>query len=100
MSKNYDRETKLAYVQQIESGQLTVAQAAKELSISQAAIYRWKSQLKEDPQFGLPGSGHSKPDIEYTRKLERDCEALKKEVEFLKKAAAYFAVDQKKNMRS
>ena len=36
----------------------------------------------------------------YQKKLEKENSELRKEVEFLKKAAAYFAVDQKKNTRS
>jgi transposase-like protein len=40
-----------------------------------------------------------KPDEHYVRNLEKENRELKNEVEFLKKAAAYFAVDQRKSTR-
>jgi transposase-like protein len=40
-----------------------------------------------------------KPDAEYQRRLERENRQLKNEVEFLKKAAAYFAEGQRKGTR-
>ncbi len=99
MRKTYDRDTKLVYIDQVENGLKTVPEAAQELGVSEATIYNWRKQLRDDPFHGLPGSGRQKPDIEYQRKLERENSQLKKELEFLKKAAAYFASDQKKNTR-
>ena len=90
----------VAYVQQIEEGKLKVSQAAKDLGVAEQTIYNWVKELRTDPKAGLPGSGHQKPDVEYQKKLEKENSELRKEVEFLKKAAAYFAVDQKKNTRS
>ena len=100
MPKYYDRDTKVAYVQQIEEGKLKVSQAARDLGVAEATIYNWIKELRSDPTAGLPGSGHLKLDIGYQKKLEKENSELRKEVEFLKKAAAYFAVDQKKNTRS
>ena len=40
-----------------------------------------------------------KPDAEYQRRLERENRQLENEVEFLKKAPAYFAGDQRKGTR-
>lgn len=99
MKKVYDRDTKIAYIEQIEAGKKSVREAAKELGAAEATIYNWRSQLRDDPANGLPGSGHQKPDVEYQKKLEKENIQLKKEIEFLKKAAAYFAGDQKKNTR-
>ena len=39
MSKYFDRDTKVAYVEQIESGKLTVTEAVKELGCSRSTIY-------------------------------------------------------------
>lgn len=99
MVKYYDRETKVAYVEQINAGKITVTEAVKELGCSRSAIYSWMSKLSEDPEHGLPGSGHMKPDLEYQRQLEKENRQLKNEIEFLKKAAAYFAGDQRKSTR-
>jgi len=99
MANYYDRDTKVAYVEQINSGKLTVTEAVKELGCSRSAIYSWMRKLSEDGENGLPGSGHMKPDMAYQRQLEKENRQLKNEVEFLKKAAAYFAGDQRKGAR-
>ena len=99
MATYFDRDTKVAYVEQIKSGKLTVTEAVNELGCSRSTIYSWMKKLSEDAEFGLPGSGHMKPDLEYQRQLEKENKQLKNEVEFLKKAAAYFARDQRKGTR-
>jgi transposase-like protein len=40
-----------------------------------------------------------KPDMAYQKQLEKENRQLKNEIEFLKKAAAYFAGDQRKGTR-
>jgi transposase len=99
MANYFDRDTKVAYVEQINSGKLTVTEAVRELGCSRSAIYSWIRKLSEDGENGLPGSGHMKPDMEYQRQLEKENRQLKNEIEFLKKAAAYFAGDQRKGTR-
>jgi transposase len=99
MANQYDRDTKLAYVEQITSGKMTVMEAVKELGCSKTTVYSWIAKLAEDKEHGLPGSGHMKPDVEYQKRLEREVRQLRNEVEFLKKAAAYFAGDQRKSTR-
>ncbi|MFY9174223.1 MAG: transposase [Peptococcia bacterium] len=99
MAKYFDRDIKIAYVEQINSGKMTVTEAVNELGCSRATIYSWIRKMSEDGENGLPGSGHMKPDMEYQKKLERENRQLKNEIEFLKKAAAYFAGDQRKSTR-
>lgn len=99
MAKYFDRDTKLAYVEQINSGNLTVTEAVNELGCSRSTIYSWMKKLSEDGEHGLPGCGYTKPDAAYQRQLEKENRQLKNEVEFLKKAAAYFAGDQRKGTR-
>jgi transposase len=99
MAMYYDRDTKVAYVEQINSEKLTVTEAVKELGCSRSTIYSWMRKLSEDREYGLPGSGHMKPDMAYQKQLEKENKQLKNEVEFLKKAAAYFAGDQRKGTR-
>ena len=99
MAKYIDRDTKVAYVEQINSGEMTVTEVVNELGCSRSAIYSWMRKLADDGEHGLPGSGHMKPGLEYQRNLERENRQLKNEVEFLKKAAAYFAGDQRKGAR-
>lgn len=99
MRKLIDRETKLAYVQQIIDGKMTAPAAAKELGVHETTVYEWVKKYKADPQHALPGSGKQKPDDEETRKLRKQVKQLEAEVEFLKKASAYFASGHGKSMR-
>ena len=99
MANYYDRDTKVAYVEQINSGKLTVTEVVRELGCSRSAIYSWIKKLSEDGEYALPGSGNMKPDMVYQKQLEKENKQLKNEIEFLKKAAAYFAKDQRKGTR-
>ena len=56
MGKYFDRDTKVAYVEQINSGKMTVTEAVNELGCSRSAIYSWIKKLSEDGEHGLPGS--------------------------------------------
>ncbi len=99
MAKHYDRDTKIAYVEQIRAGKLTAIEAAMELGLHKSTIYIWLKKYSEDGENAFPGSGHMRPDLEYVRRLERENRQLRNENEFLKKAAAYFAGDQRKSTR-
>lgn len=63
---------------------------AKELGIHPGQIYNWKRQFTRfsEKQFNsLNGVDYSKPENDEVRQLKRERDALKKELEFLKKAA-------------
>lgn len=82
------------------------SQVAKELGISVNQIYSWRSQYKKmaklksgetiRSQFHRTGGvDYSKPESDEVRALRKENQSLKEELEFLKKATAYFA-NQKK----
>lgn len=56
-------------------------------------------KLSEDGEPALPGSGHMKPHLEYQKRLEKENKQLNNEIELLKRAAAYFAGNQRKGTR-
>ncbi len=99
MARYYGKDTKLACLEQIKSGKMTVKAATKELGYLKTTVYSWLRKLDEDDEHCFPGSGHMKAEAEYQRRLERENRQLRNEVEFLKRAAAYFAGDQKKGTR-
>jgi transposase len=77
---------------------VTQAQVAKELGVSAQQIANWKRQFTRlsDKQFNtVDGVDYSKKESEELRKLRRENKRLQEEMEFLKKAAAYFANDHK-----
>ncbi|MGI6398773.1 MAG: transposase, partial [Bacillota bacterium] len=48
MAKHYDRDTKIAYVEQIRAGKLTAIEAARELGFHKSTIYIWLKKYSED----------------------------------------------------
>jgi len=89
------REVKLAYVEQLLLKKITVPEASKELNVTKGTIYEWVRKYREDPKEFMPGSGKQKSEDAQMSKIIRENKQLKAEVEFLKKAAVYFAKDHK-----
>ena len=71
-AKRNDRDTKIAYVEQIRAGKLTAIEAARELGLHESTIYRWLKKYSEDGENAFPGSGRMRPDLEYVKTLERE----------------------------
>ncbi|MCC5466496.1 transposase [Pelosinus baikalensis] len=94
--KVIERNIKIAYVKQILENKMTTKQAAKELNVNAATVCDWVKKYRTDPENALPGSGHQKPDDEENRKLREKVKQLEAEVDFLKKATAYFASNHRK----
>ena len=94
----YSEEFRLEAIKRSEQSGDTQASVAKDLGISAQQIANWKRQLTRllDKQFNsINGVDYSKSESEEVRKLKRMNKQLEEELAFLKKAAAYFANDQK-----
>lgn len=94
----YSEEFRREAVRRSEQEGSSAKQVAEELGISSQQIYNWKRQFTRltEKQFNsLNGVDYSKDESEEMRKLRREIKRLKDENSFLKKAAAYFANDQK-----
>ena len=90
----YTEDFRREAVKRAEQPGNTNASVGRELGVSAQQIYNWRRQFKRlsDKQFNtLNGVDLSKPDTAETHRLKKENAALKKEIEFLKKAAAYFA---------
>lgn len=90
----YTEEFRREAVKRADQAGNTNASVAKELGVSAQQIYNWRRQFNRlsEKQFNsINGVDMSKPDTAETRRLKKENAELKKEVEFLKKAAAYFA---------
>ena len=93
----YTEEFRREAVKRSEKPGVTQAQVAKELGISAQQIANWKRQftrLSEKQFNSLDGVDYSRNESEDLRKLRRENKQLKEEMDFLKKAAAYFAKSQ------
>ena len=93
----YTEEFRREAIKRSDKPGVTQAQVAKELGITAQQISNWKRQFTRlsDKQFNsTDGVDYSKKESEETRRLRRENKNLKEELEFLKKAAAYFANNQ------
>ena len=72
-----------------ESGR-PVAQVARDLGISDNGLYRWRNEQQQVESQGRTRQAMRAEQDELTR-LKREHETLRKERDFLKRAAAFFA---------
>jgi transposase len=56
--KTYTKEFKLEAVQLVKSSGKLMSQIARELGISDSALYQWSKQLADQGEQAFPGSGH------------------------------------------
>jgi transposase-like protein len=91
--KRYTPEFKEQAVRKVVDNSLPIAQVARELGVNDTTLGFWVKEYREkhanDP---LPVD---MPDQERIRELERRNRELEMEKAFLKKAAAYFAREQR-----
>jgi transposase len=90
----YSREFKLEAVRLSETTEKSVAQIARELGIPERVLYRWRRQLREEPEQAFPGKGHQSELEEEIRRLRRELERVQQEREILKKTLGIFTRGQ------
>jgi transposase len=89
----YTPEFKEQAVKRVIDNSLSIAQVARELGINDTTLGFWvKDYRKKISRRPLPPE---MPDQERVRELERRNRELEMELAFLKKAAAYFAREQR-----
>lgn len=93
--KKFDKAFKEQVVLRILAGESTVVDTAKELDVHYTTVRDWVKFYKRDGESAFPGSGHLKAEDDEVRKLRKQLADVKEENEILKKAAAYFAKNQK-----
>ena len=95
MGKTYDPAFKLEICKQVESGSVTVPEISRETGINENTLYSWMNRYRKNNILPFVGSGNVLPENEELVRLRRECKNLREENEILKKAAAYFAKNQK-----
>jgi len=91
--RRYSPEFKRAALKRAAEEDVTDVQVCKELGISARQLRRWRDELRMHGESAFPGKGKSH-DEELTR-LKRENAKLRRERDFLKEAAAYFAKESK-----
>jgi transposase len=95
MSQKFDPAYKLQICQTVESGTSTVVELSRETGICENTLYGWMKRYRENRSKPFVGSGRILPENEEMVRLRRENKDLREEVEILKKAAAYFARNQR-----
>lgn len=90
----YSSEFKQEAAQLVTVRGVSVAQAARDLDVHATVLRRWVREFGSSGADAFPGKGQLKPADEEIRSLRREVAKLKAERDILKKAAAYFAMDQ------
>jgi transposase-like protein len=91
--KRYSAEFKEQAARKVVDNSLPIAQVARELGVNDTTLGFWvKAYRKKLAGQPIP---ESVPDDERVRELERRNRELEMEVAFLRKAAAYFAKEQR-----
>ena len=86
--RKYSIEFKRGAVEQIRRSGVSCAQVARELGIGANLLTRWKQEA-EGPKAAFGGTGT--PRDEELTKLKRELARVKKERDFLREAATFFA---------
>ena len=91
------REFKLEAVRLSESSETTVAQIARALGVPERVLYRWRHELREQPEQRacvFPGKGHQSELEEENRRRRRELELLKQERASVKKLGRQSRLEQ------
>jgi transposase len=90
MRRSYDKQFKIAAVKLVSEDDMSVADAAKALSIHYNSLYCWISEYEEYGESAFPGHGTALHSCQYEiKKLRQENNELKKELELLKKYQAF-----------
>src|SRR5258707_11666003 len=84
-------EFKQQAVQLAQTSGKPKAQIARELGISDSALYSWCKQSAAHGSDAFPGKGHQTPLEEENHRLKRDLERVQQERDILKKAISIFS---------
>jgi transposase len=95
--RKYSPEFKREAVQLARQPDVSCAQVARELGIGANLLTRWKREADADGQRAFGGTGSAR-DEELAR-LKRELSRVKKERDFLKDAATFFAKESSKGTR-
>jgi transposase len=91
--RKYSREYKQEAVQLAQQSDKSINQVAHDLGINANMLGRWIKEFGDSEKESFPGHGFPR-DAEIAR-LKRELQQVKKERDFLKEAAAYFAKESK-----
>jgi transposase len=93
--KRFDKEFKISAVTMLLDGKQTQIGLSKELGINTNTLQNWKKQYLKDKEHSFPGKGYQTPSETEIMRLKSELARVTQQRDFLKKAAAYFAANEK-----
>ena len=91
--RGYSPEYKQEAVRLVQQSDSPVSEIARNLDINDKMLRKWVKQATESGQRAFPG--HGKPRDEEVARLQREQRQAKKERDFLREAAMFFAKESK-----
>jgi transposase len=91
--RRFSTEYKQQAVDLARSGNKSISQVARDLGIDPNMLSRWCREMEAAPRKVFPGQGNTRD--EELAALRRELAQVKKERDFLKEAAVFFAKDSK-----
>jgi len=91
--RKFSEEYKREAIQLASQPGVTMSQVGRELGINASLLGRWCRDFTANGSAAFPGQG--KPRDEEMASLKRELARVKKERDFLKEAAAFFARESK-----
>lgn len=92
--KRYDKQFKVAAARVVPSGEMRVADLAKELGIKDSTLRRWAQEYEEMGDAAFPGNGSPKVNEDYEiARLRKKVEELERENDLLKNFRAFLSQD-------
>ncbi|GAB5378313.1 MAG: hypothetical protein AcusKO_47750 [Acuticoccus sp.] len=89
----FSREFKIEDVKLVTERGVAVAQACRDLDLSESVLRRWMRELGAAPTNAFPGHGRLSEEQAEIAALMKEVARLKAERDILKKATAFFARD-------
>ena len=91
----YDEEFKKTAIELVKTTGKSPRRIAKELGISDSALYSWIKAYEKTPQPEFPGSGNPSSEKKEIIELKKQLAEAREEAEILKKAMAFFVNPKK-----
>jgi transposase len=93
--RRFSKEFKLEAIRLADETGKPKAQVARELGIRVNQIGKWRKELEEKQEAAFSGQGQATGKEAEIQRLQRELADAREENEILKKAAAYFAKNQR-----
>ena len=91
--RRYSPEYQQEAVRLVQQSDIPVSEIARNLGINDNMLRKWVKQAAESGKRAFPGHGNSRD--EKVAQLERELRQVKKERDFLREAAVFFAKESK-----